>query len=69
MSAEDASALLHLQSLWHDRYNVDVADGGTWSASRQGAIDQVIKAESGQQLRHKISEDYAAWQAQARRRA
>ena len=61
--------LLQLRALWHDRYVVNLAGDGTWSARREGAIERLITAESGQMLRHKISEDFALWQAQARRRA
>jgi hypothetical protein len=67
VSSEDATTLLQLRALWHDRYVVDVAEDGTWSARRQGAVKRLITAESGQLLRHKISEDFALWQAQARR--
>ena len=66
MSSEDATTLLQLRALWHDRYVVDVAGDGTWSARRQGTVERLITAESGQLLRHKISEDFALWQAQAR---
>lgn len=69
MSGEDATTLLQLRALWHDRYVVNLAGDGTWSARRQGAAERLITAESGQMLRHKISEDFALWQAQARRRA
>jgi len=67
VSSEDATTLLQLRALWHDRYVVDVAGDGTWSARRQGAVERLITAESGQLLRHKISEDFALWQAQSRR--
>jgi hypothetical protein len=67
VSSEDATTLLQLRALWHDRYVVDVAGDGTWSARRHGAAERLITAESGQLLRHKISEDFALWQAEARR--
>jgi hypothetical protein len=63
VSTEDATTLLQLRALWHDRYVVDVARDGTWSARRQDAAERLIIAESGQLLRHKISEDFALWQA------
>jgi hypothetical protein len=69
VSGDDATTLLQLRALWHDRYVVDLAGDGTWSASRQGVVERLITAESGQLLRHKISEDFALWQAEARRRA
>jgi hypothetical protein len=69
VSGDDATTLLQLRALWHNRYVVDLAGDGTWSASRQGAVERLITAESGQLLRHKISEDFALWQAEARRRA
>jgi hypothetical protein len=69
VSGEDAATLLQLRPLWHDRYVVDLAGDGTWSAKRQGVVERLITAESGQLLRHMISEDFALWQAEARRRA
>jgi hypothetical protein len=69
VSGEDTTTLLQVRALWYDMYLVNLAEDGTWSASRQGAVERLITAESGQILRHKISEDFALWQAQARRRA
>jgi hypothetical protein len=69
VSGEDATTLLQLRALWHDRYVVNLAGDGTWSARRQRTVELLITAESGQMLRRKISEDFALWQAQARRRA
>lgn len=67
MTGEEATVLLQLRSIWHDRYTVDLNVNGTWSAKRQGITNRVITAESGPWLRHKISEDYAVWVAEARR--
>jgi len=69
VSSEHATTLLQLRALWHDRYVVDLAGDGTWSARRQGAVERLITADSGQLLRHEISEDFPLWLAQARRRA
>jgi hypothetical protein len=69
VSGEDATTLLQLRTLWHDRYVVNLTGDGTWSARRRGDVERLITAESGQMLRRKISEDFPLWQAQARRRA
>lgn len=67
MTSEEAAVLLQLRSIWDDRYTVQLNGNGTWSAKRQGITNRVITAESGRRLRHKISEDYAVWVAEARR--
>lgn len=67
MTGEEATVLLQLRSIRDDRYTVDLNGNGTWSAKRQGITNRVSTAESGPRLRHKISEDYAVWLAEARR--
>jgi hypothetical protein len=68
VTGEEATVLLQLQSIWDERYAVNLNGNGTWSARRQGITNRVITAESGPLLRYKISEDYAAWVAETRRR-
>jgi hypothetical protein len=68
VTGEEATVLLQLRSIWDERYTVDLNGNGTWSAKRLGITYRVITAESGPLLRYKISEDYAVWVAEARRR-
>jgi hypothetical protein len=59
VTAEEATVLLQLRSIWDERYTVNLNGNGMWSATRQGITNRVIMAESGPLLRCKISEDYA----------
>ena len=66
MTGEEATVLLQLRSIWDDRYTVDLNGNGTWSAKRQGDHEPGDHGRVGTRLRHKISEDYAVWLAEAR---
>lgn len=66
MTREEATTLDALRMLWQGWYQTDVTDG-VWTAYRVSGALVRFSADSGQELRFKISEDYARWQQQSRR--
>lgn len=68
MSTADASALFNLRLAWEDRYKIDFKSAdGVWSACRLGGGVSVLTADTPEQLRELIGQDYQHWQAEARR--
>jgi hypothetical protein len=77
MTASEATSLYDLRRIWGDRYRISFT-GGVWRACRLGNLaachyrDQptalkVVTADSDDNLRKWINEDYAQWQQAARR--
>ena len=66
MSAADATALYDLRRTWEDRYKIEIIDG-VWQACRLGGGISIITADTPHQLAGLVREDYATWQAEARR--
>ena len=68
MTAADATTLYDIRRIWTDRYKIDFIDG-VWQACRLGGGISILTADTPDQLRGQIREDYRAWQAAARRRS
>jgi hypothetical protein len=67
MTQDEASALFHLRCTWGDRYQVSYS-GDVWRAARLGAFaDFSLTGDTAEELQGLIGEDYATWQAGARR--
>jgi hypothetical protein len=59
MTSEDATTLFHLRGCWGDAYRIVLTDG-VWAAQRIGAT-VVLTADTGQELRDLMQDDYGAW--------
>lgn len=66
MTASEATSLYDLRRTWGDRYVIGYTDGGPWRAARMGNALEAFTADTAEELRRAIQEDYAAWQKDAR---
>ena len=58
LTAEEASLLRELQSIWHDKYVIKAGD--VWTAQRIGSTS-VITSDTGFELRGLITQDAISW--------
>jgi hypothetical protein len=56
VTSEDATALFHLQCLWHGAYAISLTDG-IWAARRAGNPTRVLTADSAPELRWLLRAD------------
>jgi hypothetical protein len=68
MTAADATTLYDIRRIWEDRYKIDFMDG-VWQACRLVGGISILTADTPDQLRGQIREDYRAWQDAARRQS
>ncbi len=66
MSSEDATTLFELRRIYEHTHKITLADG-VWRASWMGNSLITFTADSGQELRSLLGQDYAAWAQEARR--
>jgi hypothetical protein len=67
MSQAEMSSLFELRRIWEDRYIIGFTVGGSWRAARVGNALKSFTADTPEELRGFIQEDYAIWQQEARR--
>jgi hypothetical protein len=60
VTSEEATTLWELRCRWGDAYRVTLADG-VWAANRLANSTVVLTADTGEELRQAIRDDYAAW--------
>jgi hypothetical protein len=67
MTGEEATALFHLRCIWGDRYGISFTNK-QWKAHRLGTgAPWNITADTAEELRSRIGEDFRQWQIEARK--
>lgn len=67
MTPSEATSLWDLRRIWGDRYIVGYTTAGPWRAARIGNALECFTADTAEELRKLISEDYAVWEREARK--